>query len=94
MERIAPPHDTSQPPLTVSDDQCKWLLLKRDGKLMVLLCTWNENDARLSVQIDADALGVDVSQAVNAGNDESVKAPAGDFSFEMPGYGTRIFQLE
>jgi hypothetical protein len=29
------------PPLQLSDPQCRWLLLKRKGRLMVLLCTWN-----------------------------------------------------
>ena len=82
------------PPLSLSDDQCRWLLLERDGKLMVLLCTWNENESELSVKIDTDALGVDVSQAFNVEDGEPVQAAGGDFRFRMPGYGTRIFRIE
>jgi hypothetical protein len=82
------------PPLTVSDGRCKWLLLARDGKLMILLCTWNENAAELTVKTDAGALGVQVSEAVNVESGESVKAPDGQFRFQMPGYGTRVFRIE
>ena len=81
-------------PLSVSDEQCKWLLLERNGKLMVLLCTWNENEAQLTVNADTDALGVKVNKAVNAENDDSMNAANGRFRFTMPGYGTRIFRME
>ena len=82
------------PPVRVSDQQCKWLLLQRDGRLMLLLCTWNENEADLDVTIDTRALGVDVSRAVNVETDETAKAAGGDFPLTMPGYGVRLFLLE
>jgi hypothetical protein len=82
------------PPLSVSDERCKWLLLKRDGKLMILLCTWNENATELTVKTDAGALGVQLSNAVNVEDGESVRAAGGNFRLEMPGYGTRILRLE
>jgi hypothetical protein len=82
------------PPLRVSDEPCKWLLLQRDGRLMLLLCTWNENEADLDLKTDTKALGVNVSRAVNVETDEAVPAAGGDFRFTMPGYGVRLFLLE
>jgi hypothetical protein len=84
--------DTS--PLTIDDEQCKWLLLKRDGRLMVLLCTWNENDGRLTVKIDAEALGLDPVRVTDVTNDESVEIDSGVFVVDMPGYATRILRFE
>ena len=45
-------------PLTVSDDRCKWLLLQRKGKLMLVLCTWNRKDSEVQINIDFDRLGI------------------------------------
>jgi hypothetical protein len=83
-----------EPPLSVSDEQCKWLLLENDGRLMVLLCTWNEEAAPVSVQIDVEALGVDLKRALDAENSEPVEFQDATFRFEMAGYGTRLFRLE
>ncbi|MBS3764414.1 MAG: hypothetical protein KGZ25_14040 [Planctomycetes bacterium] len=82
------------PPLTVSNDQCKWLLLKRNGKIMVLFCTWNEKAEDLTVKIDTRALEIALKTAVNVESDEELNIAGGKFSFEMPGYGTRIFRCE
>ena len=86
---------TENPPLEMSDPRCKWLLLKRGGKLMMLLCTWNGRDATVRASLDLESLGLDVSEAINAETGEQVAALRdGSFSFEMNGYGVRIFRLE
>ncbi|MFP4028085.1 MAG: glycoside hydrolase domain-containing protein [Candidatus Brocadiia bacterium] len=81
-------------PLMVSNDQCKWLLLKRNGKIMVLFCTWNEKAEDLTAKIDTRALEIAPKKAVNVESDEQLNISGGKFSFEMPGYGTRLFRCE
>jgi hypothetical protein len=83
-----------EPPLSLSDPQCKWLLLRNEGRLMVLLCTWNEEAAEVSVQVDAGALGLEVKRALDAESGDPVQFKDGTFRFEMPGYGTRLFRVE
>jgi hypothetical protein len=61
---------------------------------MVLLCTWNENDGRLTVKIDAEALGLDPVRVTDVTNDESVEIDSGVFVVDMPGYATRILRFE
>jgi hypothetical protein len=83
------------PPLTVSDPDCRWLLLAREGKLMILFCTWNGEDATVKATLDLGRLGVKVSRAINAETDEQVAVlEDGTFSFEMNGYGVRMLRLE
>ena len=84
-----------QAPLSVSDEQCKWLLLKRDGKLMALMCTWNAEATDVQVTLDLDRLGVTPSRVVNAETGEEVAAVTdGTFQFPMNGYGVRLLRLE
>ena len=46
------------PPVSIDDDRCKWLLLERDGKLMLLLTTWRREESEVNIQIDYDRLGI------------------------------------
>ncbi len=68
-----------QPPITVSDDACKWLLLKRKGKLLLLLCSWNRKDNRVVIEFDFDKLGVRPKGAIDV---EHPKADAVDDAME------------
>jgi hypothetical protein len=81
-------------PLTVSDPRCKWLLLKNGEELMVLLCTWNPEDAEIEVKIHTAALGMNLTRAENAESEVTKNLTRGRFRFMMPGYGVRIFQIE
>ena len=81
-------------PISVSDDQCKWILLRREGKALVMLVTWNDEEKEIKVKVDTDALGIDVDRVTNAESGETTPAPDGDFAFTMPGYGTRIYRLQ
>lgn len=81
-------------PVSVSDDQCKWILLRRDGEALIMLVTWNDEEQTVNVDIDTDALDIDVAQATNAESGQTMPAPDGDFAFTMPGYGIRIYRLK
>ena len=82
------------PPVSISDNQCKWLLLKRDGKLMALLTTWNAQPNEVTVTLDTQQLGLTPSKATNAESGETVPFQNGKFTFQMNGYGVRIFRIE
>ncbi len=83
------------PPVSVSDPDCKWLLLKRDGKLFVYLVTWNGVDAKVKLDLDLKKLGVNVNKVVNAENDEAVtELNGGSFTVDLPGFGVRALRLE
>ncbi|MFP4176670.1 MAG: glycoside hydrolase domain-containing protein, partial [Candidatus Brocadiia bacterium] len=53
-------------PVEVSDESCKWLLLQRGDRLMLILCTWNKEDSEVEIRIDFDSLGVDPGKVVDA----------------------------
>lgn len=84
----------TDPPLRVSDGECKWLLMQRKDELMVLFCTWNPEAERLRVGLDAKGLGVDVRRAMNVEDGSKTKISGGEFEFQMPGYGTRLIRLD
>jgi hypothetical protein len=82
-------------PMEVSDPQCKWLLLKRDGQLLIYFVTWNGNENKVTTTLDMDALGVEVSQVVNAETGEKVTTVEdGTFTVEMPAFGVRSLIVE
>ncbi len=82
-------------PMKVSDPQCKWLLLKRNGKLLVYLVTWNGEKNTVEASLDLDQLGVDVSRVVKAKNGEEVtELENGSFTVEMDGFGVRTLRVE
>jgi hypothetical protein len=82
-------------PMNLSDPRCKWLLLEREGKLMMLLCTWNGKESTVRASLDLKRLGLDVANVINAETGEKVAGlQHGTFSFELNGYGVRIFRLE
>jgi hypothetical protein len=83
----------AEPPLRISDGECKWLLMQRGGELLVLLCTWNPESQRLQIQVDTKDLGVDLQRAMNVEDGSKTKISGGEFEFQMPGYGTRLIRL-
>lgn len=56
----------ANPPLKISDQKCKWLLLERDEKLMLLLTTWNDKANAVRVNFDTDRLDMSPKWYVNA----------------------------
>jgi hypothetical protein len=83
------------PPMRVSDPDCKWLLLKRGGKLLIYLVTWNGDDATVKTSLDLARLGVDVKTVVDAEDGEPVaKLENGTFSIDMDAFGVRTLFVE
>lgn len=81
------------PLLQVSDDLCKWLLLQRNGKSMLVLCTWNKADSDVQVRIDPALLGHGVTGPVDAETNEALKVQDNTINVPVTGYGGRIIQL-
>jgi hypothetical protein len=82
-------------PLHVSDPDCKWLLLKRNGKLLMVLVTWNGDKADVTASLDLDALDVDVETVVDAVTGETVTAVNGEsFALAMEAFGVRALIIE
>ncbi len=82
-------------PLNLSDEQCKWLLLKRNGKLLIYLVSWNGDPARVKATLDLDALGIDVEQVTDADTGEPVATlEGGAFTVPMEGFGVRTLIVE
>ena len=82
-------------PMEVSDEMCKWLLLKRDGRLFVYLVTWDGESNTVRVTLDLDKLGVDVSRVAEAKSGEQIAAlQDGSFAVEMDGFGVRTLLVE
>jgi len=84
-------------PVTISDPACKSLLLKRGNELLLLLATWNAQPAPVVVTLDAKALAVTLTAAVNAENPDDVmsfNAKAGSFSVPLDGYGVKMIRLK
>ncbi|MBS3762894.1 MAG: hypothetical protein KGZ25_06280 [Planctomycetes bacterium] len=81
-------------PLETSDPKCKWLLAENQGKLMLLLCTWNAEKGEVEVRLDHDALHSGIREARNAETGKSIDVKGGRFNFSMPGYGVRLFWLQ
>jgi len=83
-----------KPPLTLDDPLCKWLLLKRDDRLLLLLCTWNADDAEVAIAFDPALLGFSVRHAADAEGDEPLTMQAdGVLRLPLPRYGTRLVSL-
>ena len=81
-------------PLKISDPQCKWLLLKHQSELMLLLCTWNPRDSQVNITFDRGLLGLDPESAMNVENDVITRISGAVMQVRLPGYGVRILRLE
>ncbi len=81
------------PPLSVSDDECKWLLMDKDAATMVLLCTWNDEDSEVTLAFTPES-GLVARAAANAESDEALAVDDdGAVRLAMPAYGTRLMSL-
>ena len=41
----------------MNDPECKWILLERDGRALLVLCSWNPENTDLAIKIDSTMLG-------------------------------------
>jgi hypothetical protein len=84
------------PPLQASDDRAKWLLLEHDGRLLLLVCTWNPEQATVTFDLDSETLGIQPAKAFDALTPEKeFRLRDGNLlSVTLPGYGTSVIQVE
>jgi hypothetical protein len=90
-----------EPVLTVSDPYCKWLALKREGRLLLYLVTWNGQATTLTLTPALKRLGLaagetGVSRVVDAETGEELTRLGEDHSFtiDLEGFGVRTLRLE
>jgi len=55
-----------RPVLHVNDPEVKWLLVERQGRALLLVCTWNPEPASLVIDVDSERLGFTPQQASDA----------------------------
>lgn len=82
------------PPVDISDSRCKWLLLKRKGRLMLVLCTWRGKESNVTVTLDPERLGglrpskvFDVEHPEADEIDRGLGGMIGDFDLDGGGGG-------
>jgi hypothetical protein len=81
-------------PLPVNNEQLKTLLLERDGRLMIVVCTWNDEAETVKITPDLQALDVELTQARNAETGEKLDFDGQTLTFDLEGYGVRVVRLE
>lgn len=84
-----------QPPIQLSDPECKWLLVKRGPALQILLCTWNPKPESIVLRLTDDRLIQLPARVVNEDKPEEI-VPLEEplLRMEMPGYGFRLLRIE
>jgi len=81
-------------PLKADDAEVKWILLKKDEELLLVLCTWRPKPHTAELAFDARALGSNLSEATDAESGEKLAVKGGSaLSVPLDGYGVRIVRL-
>ncbi len=80
-------------PVTVSDADCKLLVLKRGTEAFLLACTWNPKPATVTVTFAKDTLGLTPAAAEDAETKEALGVANGALTLPMPGYGVRLVRV-
>ena len=86
--------DEDYPVSTSDDEHVKGILLERDGKLMLVLATWNGKRDAVEVGLDLDALGLNITRAVNAESNENLPLKQGKLNLELEPYAVRLVRFE
>jgi hypothetical protein len=69
--------------------------MRKQGKMMILFCSWNGDKADVTTTLDLDALGVEVERVLDAETGETVTAVNdGKFALTMAPFGVRALVLE
>jgi hypothetical protein len=80
-------------PVATSNSEVKSILLERDGKLMLVLTTWNDEPETVTVTLETDLLRLAPEQVLDAETDESIEFDGHEFTLEMEGYGVRVIRV-
>jgi hypothetical protein len=81
-------------PVKVSQGQVKSLLMRRGNELLLMLVTWNAAAETVSVAIDEKALGLRLSEAMDAETLAPITLSGGRFTLTMEGYGVRVVKVK
>jgi len=81
-------------PVTFSDSEVKWILLKRGNQARIVLATWRGTAQTVTMAIDSRKLGMTPAKALNTRAEDQHNLVGGKITFELEGYGTRIFDLK
>ena len=81
-------------PVAFSDPQIASILLRRGGKARLLLATWNGESAKVTMTVDAKALGFTPSKAADVRAETPLPLTDGKVTFDLDGYGTKLIDLE
>jgi len=84
-------------PVKSSDPEAKSLLLRRGKELMLLVCTWNPQPAKVVLSLDLRRLGVSPAAAANEekpGESLPYDPQTGRLTLEQEGYGMRLVRLK
>ena len=81
-------------PVKTSNPEVKSILLEREGKLLLVLTTWNGEPETVKVSLDSERLGHDFTQALDAETGESIPFRQEELQLDMAGYGVRMLQVE
>lgn len=85
------------PPVYVNATNVKWLLLARpaDRTLLLVLQSWNKDDANVAITIDPDKLGfAPATKAWDTESNEQLSMRANQFNLTLPRpFGTRVIKI-
>ena len=81
-------------PLTFSDSEVKSLLLKRGGKLLLLVCGWNKKPVNVKAALDTKVLRLSPANASDMDSKETFQLRDDEFVFPLEDYGVRFICLE
>jgi hypothetical protein len=81
-------------PLAASDEKAKSIVLRRNGKAMIVVATWNEEPKRVDFSVGPEELEIEPTSLIDVESGEAVSLKKGRFSLDLPGYGVRLLVLE
>ena len=84
-------------PIRAGDPEAKTLLLRRGGELMLLVCTWNPQPAKVAFSLDLKKLAVSPAAASDVEKPDIPLAydpGAGRLTLDLEGYGVRLVRLK
>lgn len=81
-------------PIAVDDEKCKWLVMRKGDRLMVLLCTWNADASRVRLTIHEDRLAGADPRVADAESGKQLPVEGNEVTLDLPAYGARLITIE
>ena len=86
--------DNGYPVKTSNDAQVKSILLKRNGELMIVVCTWNKDPEQVKLTLDTQGLGVNLKEARNSETGDALEFDGKTVALDLEGYAVAILHLK